>query len=69
VSNPKKDRDADRERARQLSHEELQKQMGHVASDLLAVQEAAEEEVSDSSPAWIAPRQLVRILAPFVSMN
>ncbi len=68
MHNPKK-RPPRRESVRTLSHEELERQIGSVASSLTGGQAPVESETSDLEPCWIEPRHLIRILAPFVSMN
>lgn len=67
VSNPKKPATR-HEPATPLSQEELERQLTSVAASLTAGRDPGDSE-EELQPCWIEPRHLIRIVAPFVSMN
>lgn len=54
---------------RELGPEDLSREMTRVAARLLPAPDPTGIEGEENLPCWIEPRQLIRILAPFVSMN
>lgn len=67
MHNPKK-RVTRRPIEQPLSHEKLERQLSSVAASLTAGQ-GSSDPAEHLQPCWIEPRQLIRILVPFVSMN
>jgi len=68
VENPKK-RVVPQGEMRQANPEELERQISNLASSLAAGRGLDGEAGEELCPCWIENRQLIRILAPFVSMN
>jgi hypothetical protein len=54
---------------RELGPDDLSREMSRVAARLVPAQESSGIDGEENLPCWIEPRQLIRILAPFVSMN
>lgn len=57
------------EAVRLLSREDLEHQLMQVASSLAGDSGAGTSGEEESGPCWIEPRHLIRIVAPFISMN